>query len=92
MARLRRASFEDRITLVEHLDELRSRIVVSLSAFAVAFTLCFWQNSRLLDIANAPHRGTQQRSALASQSSEAPSRREQRLSPSGRLFRSLPRV
>ena len=54
MARLRPASFEDRLTLVQHLDELRTRIVVSISAFAVAFILCFWQNSRLLDIANAP--------------------------------------
>ena len=54
MARLRPATFEDRLTLVEHLDELRTRIVVSISAFAVAFALCFWQNSRLLDIANAP--------------------------------------
>jgi sec-independent protein translocase protein TatC len=54
MARLRPASFEDRLTLVEHLDELRVRIVVSISAFGVAFALCFWQNSRLLDIANAP--------------------------------------
>src|SRR3954465_10726258 len=54
MARLRPASFEDRLTLVQHLAELRPRIVVSISAFAVAFTLCFWQNGRLLDIANAP--------------------------------------
>jgi sec-independent protein translocase protein TatC len=54
MARLRPASFEDRFTLVEHLDELRTRIVVSISAFATAFGLCFWQNNRLLDIANAP--------------------------------------
>src|SRR3954470_17499956 len=54
MARLRAASFEDRLPLVEHLGELRTRIVVSISAFAVAFTLCFWQNGRLLDIANAP--------------------------------------
>src|SRR3954465_958011 len=54
MPRLGPASFEDRLTLVEHLDELRSRIVISISAFAVAFTLCFWQNGRLLDIANAP--------------------------------------
>jgi sec-independent protein translocase protein TatC len=54
MARLRQASFEDRLTLVEHLDELRTRIVVSISAFAVAFALCFWQDGRLLDIANAP--------------------------------------
>ena len=54
MARVRPVSFEDRIPLVEHLDELRTRILVSISAFAVAFALCFWQNGRLLDIANAP--------------------------------------
>jgi sec-independent protein translocase protein TatC len=54
MARLRPASFEDRLTLVAHLDELRTRIIVSISAFALAFAVCFWQNSRLLDVANAP--------------------------------------
>jgi len=54
MARVRPVSFEDRIPLVEHLDELRTRILVSISAFAVAFAVCFWQNGRLLDIANAP--------------------------------------
>ena len=54
MARLRPVSFEDRLTVVEHLDELRTRIVVSISAFGVAFALCFWQNNRLLEIANAP--------------------------------------
>src|SRR4029078_10998180 len=54
MDRARPVSFEDRIPLVDHLDELRTRILVSISAFAVAFALCFWQNSRLLDIATAP--------------------------------------
>src|SRR4051794_41553954 len=54
MARQRPVDFEDRLTLVEHLDELRTRIVVSISALAVASALCFWQNGRLLDIANAP--------------------------------------
>src|SRR5215208_5541015 len=54
MARLRPVDFEDRLTLVEHLDELRTRIVISVAAFAVAFGLCFWQNTHLLDIANAP--------------------------------------
>src|SRR3954449_2158227 len=54
MARLRPVDFEDRLTLVEHLDELRTRIVVSVAAFVVAFALCFWQNDRLLDIANHP--------------------------------------
>jgi sec-independent protein translocase protein TatC len=54
MARLRAVSFGDRLTVVEHLDELRTRILVSISAFTVAFALCFWQNGRLLDVANAP--------------------------------------
>jgi sec-independent protein translocase protein TatC len=54
MARLRPVDFEDRLTLVEHLDELRTRLIVAGAAFAVAFALCFWQNDRLLDIANAP--------------------------------------
>jgi sec-independent protein translocase protein TatC len=54
MARLRPVDFEDRLTLVEHLDELRTRIIISVVAFAVAFAICFWQNDRLLDLANAP--------------------------------------
>src|SRR3954454_8634342 len=54
MARFRPVGFGERLTLVEHLDELRTRIVVSISVLAVAFALCFWQNGTLLDIANAP--------------------------------------
>src|SRR4051794_34024886 len=50
----RPVGFGERLTLVEHLDELRTRIVVSISVLAVAFALCFWQNGTLLDIANAP--------------------------------------
>jgi len=54
VAKIRPVDFEDRLTLVEHLDELRSRIVVSLIVFGVALGLCFWQNNLLLDIANEP--------------------------------------
>jgi len=54
MARLRPVDFEDRLTLVEHLDELRTRLIACGIAYAVAFALCFWQNDRLLDIANQP--------------------------------------
>jgi sec-independent protein translocase protein TatC len=54
MARLRSVSFEDRLTLVEHLDELRWRLIVCALVFAVALGLCFWQNSLLLEIANGP--------------------------------------
>ena len=54
MARGRAVGHDDRLTLVEHLDELRSRIIVSLVAFGVAFALCFWQDALMLDIANWP--------------------------------------
>jgi len=54
MSRLRRVSHEDRLTLVEHLDELRTRIVTCLVAFAVALGLCFWQNHLLLEVASHP--------------------------------------
>ena len=52
--RVKAVSHEDRLTLVEHLDELRTRIVVSLAVFGVALALCFWQNHLLLEIASGP--------------------------------------
>jgi sec-independent protein translocase protein TatC len=45
---------DDQLTLVEHLDELRHRLIVCGVAFGVALGLCFWQNHLLLDLANAP--------------------------------------
>jgi sec-independent protein translocase protein TatC len=42
------------MTLVEHLDELRNRIIVSAAVLVVASGLCFWQNHLLLEIANKP--------------------------------------
>jgi sec-independent protein translocase protein TatC len=54
MARLRPAHFDERLTLVEHLDELRTRIIVCLAVLAVAIGLCFWQNHLLLEIVNGP--------------------------------------
>jgi sec-independent protein translocase protein TatC len=50
----RPVAHEDRLTLVEHLDELRTRIVISVFAFVAALILCFWQNHLLLDIINDP--------------------------------------
>ena len=52
--RVRPVSHEDRLTLVEHLDELRNRIIVSIAAFGAALGLCFWQSDRLLEIASRP--------------------------------------
>jgi sec-independent protein translocase protein TatC len=52
--RLRAAKFDEQMTLVEHLDELRNRIIVSAAVLVVACGLCFWQNHLLLEIANRP--------------------------------------
>src|SRR3954466_8848825 len=57
MAKLKPVSHDDRLTVVEHLDELRTRIVVSLVAFGVALALCFWQNNQLLHWLNKPLEG-----------------------------------
>jgi sec-independent protein translocase protein TatC len=54
MRRVKAISYEDEVSVVEHLDELRSRIVVSLSVLGVALALCFWQNHLLLELASAP--------------------------------------
>src|SRR6476659_1232505 len=52
--RVRAVSHEDRLTLVEHLDELRSRLIVCILVLGVALALCFWQNHLLLEVAQHP--------------------------------------
>jgi sec-independent protein translocase protein TatC len=56
---IRAAKFDEQMTLVEHLDELRSRIIVSVAVLVVACGLCFWQNHLLLELANRPLPGGQ---------------------------------
>jgi sec-independent protein translocase protein TatC len=52
--RIRPIAHEDRLSVVDHLDELRSRILLSLLAFGVAFALTTWQNHLVLEIVNKP--------------------------------------
>jgi sec-independent protein translocase protein TatC len=40
--------------LVDHLGELRSRLIATLAAFGVACGLCFWRNHDVLAIVNVP--------------------------------------
>ena len=54
MPRIKRLTHEEEAPLVDHLGELRTRIVASLSAFGVALGLCFWQNHMLLDLLRRP--------------------------------------
>ena len=50
----RPVSHDAQLSVVDHLDELRSRLIVSLVAIAVAFGLCFWQNHQILRLVNQP--------------------------------------
>jgi sec-independent protein translocase protein TatC len=52
--RIRPISHEDRLSVVDHLDELRGRLIACVVAFVVAWALTAWQNHLVLDIVNAP--------------------------------------
>src|ERR1700739_4848258 len=49
-----RVRYGERLSVVDPLQELRTRIIVSLAAIALAFGLTFWQNHSLLHIINRP--------------------------------------
>jgi len=51
---IRTIGHEDRLSLVDHLEELRVRLIVSVAVLAVAFGICMWQNHELLRIVNKP--------------------------------------
>jgi sec-independent protein translocase protein TatC len=52
--RIRPISHDDRLSVVDHLDELRHRLIISVIAFCVAWALTAWQNHLVLEIVNAP--------------------------------------
>jgi sec-independent protein translocase protein TatC len=47
-------SHDDRLSLVDHLDELRSRLIICAVAVVVIFGVCLWQNNALLKVVNHP--------------------------------------
>ena len=52
---IRPVGHEEHLSLVEHLDELRTRMIICLVALGVAFALCFWQNHELLHLIGNPY-------------------------------------
>ncbi|MDQ3722872.1 MAG: twin-arginine translocase subunit TatC [Actinomycetota bacterium] len=56
---LRPIGHEEKLTLVDHLTELRKRLVISAFTLVAAFSFCFWQNNAILDIVTKPVRETQ---------------------------------
>ncbi len=51
---VRSISHEDRLSLFEHLDELRTRLMIMGLTIVVAFSICAWQNKALLDFIGKP--------------------------------------
>src|SRR5579859_14285 len=50
--KLRPIGQDDRLSIIDHLDELRSRVIICVAVLLVAFGLCFWQNNALLSVLN----------------------------------------
>jgi sec-independent protein translocase protein TatC len=53
-AKFRPVSHDSQLSVVSHLEELRTRLIVSLLALGIAFGICFWQNHQLLHLINKP--------------------------------------
>src|ERR1700742_3943233 len=51
---LRPVGFDDRLTLVGHLSELRTRLVVCAATLAVLCGVCLWQSPVLLRALDRP--------------------------------------
>ena len=54
MPRIKPVGHDDRLALVDHLAELRSRIILCAITFGAAFALTTWQNHKVLEIVNRP--------------------------------------
>jgi sec-independent protein translocase protein TatC len=55
---IRPVGYDDRLSVVEHLDELRSRLIVAGVIFVIAFTGCLVFNHQLLEVVNHPLKET----------------------------------
>jgi sec-independent protein translocase protein TatC len=50
----RAISYDARLPLLAHVDELRTRLIVSAVVLAAAFAFTFWQNHAVLNVLNRP--------------------------------------
>jgi sec-independent protein translocase protein TatC len=57
----RPVGYDDRLSVVEHLDELRTRLIAAFAVFVIAFTVCLVFNHQLLSVINHPLQETTQK-------------------------------
>src|SRR4051794_12896415 len=69
---LRAAAHGQRLTVVQHLTELRARLLLSVAVLAVLFAGCLWQSRSLLHVLNAPLAHIKTNSAAPSRGNELP--------------------
>jgi sec-independent protein translocase protein TatC len=98
----RPVSHDDRLSLTEHLDELRSRLIVCVVGLLACFGVAFWQADNVLEAVNKPLEQTQnldgksasqdpleQNARFQTRSGEAFRAQERSFRTQGELFRSL---
>jgi sec-independent protein translocase protein TatC len=51
---IRTIGHEERLTIVDHFEELRTRLIISAVALMIVFGVCLWQNHALLQLINRP--------------------------------------
>ena len=52
--RVRPIGYDDRLSVVDHLEELRGRLFICLGVLGGAFGICFWQSGRIEHLLNRP--------------------------------------
>src|ERR671933_408464 len=69
---LRAVAHGERLTVIQHLSELRARLLLSVAVLAVLFAGCLWQSRSLLHVLNAPLAHIRTNSAAQAGGSELP--------------------
>ena len=69
---LRAVAHDERLTVTQHLTELRARLLLSVAVLAVLFAGGLWQSRSLLHVLNAPLAHVKTSSAARGSSSELP--------------------
>ncbi len=61
--KVRPIGHEDRLSIVDHLDELRTRLMICIAALVFCFAFTYWQNGAILDAVNQPFTDSQKSTA-----------------------------